>query len=148
MKIIDFETKGNLVRFYLGEDNCQDYWGDDWDDAPYEHNAGKVYDKYISSYIDVVFPFDWAVLEPKDDWTYQYNSPYSKEDFKSRKAPCIIALPPEAYEYDWDCAYSKELGNDKAVKFYFGDTLEKLDTEVIYRADNKYIPIVQKFGLI
>ena len=31
MKIIDFDEKGNVVRFYLGDDNCEDYWGDDWD---------------------------------------------------------------------------------------------------------------------
>ena len=40
-EIIDFERKGNVVRFYLGKNGEQ--WGDDWDDAPYEHNAGKVY---------------------------------------------------------------------------------------------------------
>ena len=44
MKILDFELKGNVIKFYLG--NCNDWWGDDWDDRPYEHNAGKVYDQY------------------------------------------------------------------------------------------------------
>ena len=44
MKIIDFEIKGNQVKFYLGSDNCDNYWGDDWDDKPYEHNAGEPYD--------------------------------------------------------------------------------------------------------
>ena len=29
MKIIDFETKGNVIKFYLGENSCDDYWGDD-----------------------------------------------------------------------------------------------------------------------
>ena len=47
MKIIDFDKKGNVVRFYLGEDVCNDYWGDDWNDAPYEHNAGTVYNRYV-----------------------------------------------------------------------------------------------------
>lgn len=39
MKIIDFERKGNLVRFYLGDDDLAEWWGDDWNDTPYEHNA-------------------------------------------------------------------------------------------------------------
>ena len=43
MKIIDFECTGNVVRFYLGKDNEKDYHGDDWNDTPYECNAGTVY---------------------------------------------------------------------------------------------------------
>lgn len=30
MKIIDFERKGNLVRFYLGDDDLVEWYGDDW----------------------------------------------------------------------------------------------------------------------
>ena len=26
MKIIDFEKKGNMVKFYVGSDNCTNYW--------------------------------------------------------------------------------------------------------------------------
>lgn len=44
MKIIDFERKGNLVRFYLGDDDLHDWSGDDWNDTPYEYNAGQVYE--------------------------------------------------------------------------------------------------------
>lgn len=29
MKIIDFERKGNLVRFYLGDDDLAEWWGDE-----------------------------------------------------------------------------------------------------------------------
>lgn len=42
MQIIDMEKKGNVVRFYLGENGKQ--WGDDWNDAPYDCNAGTVYE--------------------------------------------------------------------------------------------------------
>ena len=61
-KIGDFEKRGNVVRFYLVEDDCNDYWGDDWDDAPYEHNAGKIYEEYVKKAIDIAFPLDYAVL--------------------------------------------------------------------------------------
>ena len=35
LKIIDFERKGNLVRFYLGSDSVEDYSGEGWETAPY-----------------------------------------------------------------------------------------------------------------
>lgn len=86
MKIIDFFRHGNIVRLYYGEDDCNDYWGDDWDDAPYEHNAGGVYSKYVRGFVEFAFPLDFAVKEPCDGC---FNSPFSKEDMKNRKIPCI-----------------------------------------------------------
>ena len=35
MKVIDFERKGNVIRFYLGKDDLTEWWGDDWNDTPY-----------------------------------------------------------------------------------------------------------------
>ena len=95
MKIIDFEKKGNLVRFYLGYDNCNDYWGDDWNDAPYEHNAGQVYAEFIKGYKDIAFNFDDLVLEP---CCGTYNSSWCKYDMVARKVPCIIVVPKEVYK--------------------------------------------------
>lgn len=86
MKIIDFFRNGNIIRLYYGEDDCNDYWGDDWNDAPYEHNAGGVYDKYVKGFVEFAFPLDFAVIEPCDGCL---NSPFSKEDMKNREVPCI-----------------------------------------------------------
>ena len=36
-KIIDFQRKGNVVRFFIGPDECNDYWGDDWDEVECPH---------------------------------------------------------------------------------------------------------------
>lgn len=55
MKIIDFEKKGNVVRFYLGADDCFDYWGDDWNDAPYDCNGGNVYHNFVIGHKDMFF---------------------------------------------------------------------------------------------
>ena len=61
MKIIDWESKGNVIRFILGEDNDIAYWGDDWNDKPFEHNAGSVYSEFVKGYCDISFPFDYVI---------------------------------------------------------------------------------------
>ena len=120
IKVIDFEKKGNLLRLYLGEDDCNDYWGDDWNDTPYEHNAGTVYDRYVSMMVDIVEDFDGAVCEPSGDWHYNMNSPYCKEDFKNEEAPCVLIIPPAvADQYYWCDEYSRMLGNKKVLAIYY-----------------------------
>ena len=121
MKIIDFERKGNVVRFFLGADDCFDYWGDDWDDAPYDYNAGQVYDRYVTGQKDIYFPFDSLVLEPESN---RYNSWCTKEDMKKRKIPCIIVVPKEIHEDTWDDSFSQFVGADGIQRFYFGDPME------------------------
>ena len=123
MKIIDFDKKGNVV---LGEDDCNDYWGDDWNDTPYEHNAGSVYDRYITKYIDMYFPFDSLVLEPQDDWRNDYNSKYSKEDMKKVYVPCLIVVPNELVRETYDNTFGYWVGSKNIEKFYFNDPEKKL----------------------
>lgn len=121
MKIIDFEKKGNVVRFYLGKDDLEDWGGDDWNDKPYEHNAGLVDDKYIVGYRDIAFPFDFVVVEPQDG-NWNGNSDWCKDDMKERKIPCIVAMLDDG---DWDNdRFMHLMGNDNATKFYFGDTMQ------------------------
>lgn len=67
-------------------------WGDDWDDAPYEHNAGIPYDDIISEtkekdgvlyvvnreYYDIIqIPFVIKSINYKLPNDYGYNSPFS-----------------------------------------------------------------------
>lgn len=125
MKIIDFEKKGNVVRFYIGENTLEDWGGDDWNDKPYEHNAGKVYDEYILGYMDIALPFDCMVLEPKDpEW--QNNSCWCKDDMKARKIPCIIIVPETEQDDLYEDDFMYYLGNEKVKKIYFGDTTQKV----------------------
>ena len=121
MQIIDFEKKGNVVRFLLG-DASKEYWGDDWNDIPYEHNAGGVYEEYVQGHRDIAFDFDNLVLEPQDG---EYdNSPYSKEDMKNRIVPCIIVVPKKLYENTYKDAFRDWVGADGIKKFYFGDEMK------------------------
>lgn len=129
MKIIDFEKKGNVVRFYLGVDDNEDYKGDDWNDAPYECNAGRVYEEHVICHRDIVFPFDFAVLEPKDP-EGQNSSCWCKNDMKARKVPCIIAVPKPD---DWyDDEFDRYVGDKKTIKFYFGDKMEPADALTVF----------------
>ena len=127
MKIIDFERKGNLVRFYLGADDCTDYWGDDWDDAPYDCNAGMVYDQYVKGVIDIVFPFNALVLEPSSTW--RGNTHFSKEDMKNRVVPCVIVVPEKLASASWCDQFEDWVGAKDVMKMYFGDVMNVREWE-------------------
>ena len=158
LEIIDFEKKGNVVRFYLGSNvpnwgytradykdyrgqtpdwlkPSDKYYGDDWNDRPYEHNAGKVYDEFVKAYIDVSFDFNSKVLEPRDG---EFNSPYCKDDFVARKVPCLAVYEnPSGDDYDND--FRTIVARKDTKKIYFGDSLSVFDDfedvikgEVIY----------------
>ena len=119
MKIIDFEHKGNVIRFYLGADELESWYGDDWDDAPYEHNAGRVYDEFVTGRHDMVVPFDSTVLEPCSG---QLNSRWCKLDMVARLVPCIIIVPGKL---DWySDNFNDYIGAASARRIYFGDKLE------------------------
>lgn len=94
-EVIDFEKKGNLVRFYLGENGKQ--WGDDWDGIPYEHNAEKVYDEFIKGYCDVVVDFDCEVNELNEALGVA-NTIYCKDDMRKRAIYCMRIIKTEKYE--------------------------------------------------
>ena len=71
-------------------------WGDDWDDRPYEHNAGSPYSHYFDEnsveheielkkvYFDVPLGI---IKEPCYGLT---NSPYSVQDINNRRCPWLI----------------------------------------------------------
>jgi len=153
MKIIDFEKRGNTVRFFLGEKTkdwgwtnekytnskgerpdwlkpSDVYYGDDWDDRPYECNAGTVYSEFIKGYKDIYFPFDATVLEPCNG---EFNSQWCKDDMVARRVPCIIVMIPEPAKSIDDILgrwpgdrFSYFAGSDSPdiQKYYFGDEME------------------------
>lgn len=125
MKIIDFKRKGNVVRFYLGKDSLKDWYGDDWDDVPYEHNAEQVYSEFVSDIADIAFPFESLVLEPQDDWHNNGNSEYCKNDMVARKVPCIIVVPSNLVE-DYNENFYHYISMDGVTKIYFGDNIENV----------------------
>lgn len=78
--------------------NFDDQWGDDWNDAPYEHNAGHPYEWNDHAWKDKP---EWKIysvayqckLDTPD--TNQFNSPYSVEMINNKVVPW---LKPDKYE--------------------------------------------------
>lgn len=106
MKTIDFALKGNVARIFLGKDDLERWWGDDWNDTPYEHNAGEVYDQFVAGHVDVAFPFEAIVLEPSDG---EINSRWCKDDMRDGKVPMFAVLTepdkiPDAWNYEYSFA--------------------------------------------
>lgn len=145
MKIIDFAKKGNVVRFYLGEKDpewgwtdkgykvdgetpdylkpSEEYYGDDWNDCPYQHNAGSVYPYFVKGYKDVSFAFDDLVFEPQDgDWRKEY----CKNDMAERKIPCIVVVKKDRIPTDGCLGidFDSAAMMDASEKYWFGDDME------------------------
>lgn len=59
-------------------------WGDDWDDAPYEHNAGTPYEHDNGKIYKIMF--DGVFERPEEN---HYNSPYSVQDINAKKVPWL-----------------------------------------------------------
>lgn len=124
MQIIDFEKFGNVVRFYLGQNGEQ--WGDDWDDAPYDCNAGTVYDQYVQGTKDIAFPPEWDVLEPCDG---EFNCNVTKEDMKKRYTPCIVARKKDD-NWAMEGIFHRAVVADGSKRFYFGDDMKPGPMEI------------------
>ena len=92
MKIIDWERRGNVVRFVLGDDQLTDWWGDDWNDAPWDCNAGAVYREFVRGHVDLAFAFDAEIHEAGHD---EFNTRWTKDHMVARHVPFLtINLPP------------------------------------------------------
>lgn len=128
----DFELNEKELMAYFTPASLDDQWGDDWDDAPYEHNAGIPYDEIyvdkVRTEIEILqVPFavkSYNSMLPSD-FAYGGNSPYAVADINHGAA---------AWIYDVVAMKTKS----KYVAIQGGDTLEtfadKLD---IIQINNK-----------
>jgi hypothetical protein len=81
---------------YFTTQNLADQWGDDWNDAPYEHNAGEPYqyrpdsvsDKEKKPWKIIKFAFESGLEQPE---AWHYNSPYSVEQINNRAIPWLAS---------------------------------------------------------
>lgn len=67
---------------YFTSQKLKDQWGDDWDDRPYEHNAGSPYEDHNN-------PPAWKILKVAWDGDFEtpcetyLNSPYSVQEINA-----------------------------------------------------------------
>ena len=137
MKVIDIERKGNVLRIYFGKDDLKSWYGDDWNDYPYEDNAGPVYEEFVQAYIDAYIPFDWDIVEACNylqDEDYYFKKEHCKNDFKDGIIPFLYLVPTNKY-YDVTFLTQKELQKSNKVQHIcFTDTLERV-REVVRHVD-------------
>ena len=126
-EIIDWASRGHVVRFYLGKNGKQ--WGDDWNDAPYECNAGTVYPEFVEGYVEIAFSLDTIVWFAEDD--------YSKEQFIKREVPFMIIIK------EYDCSMYRfsnyvETKFENCDTYYFGDVFDENSDKytILKKVDN------------
>ena len=126
LKVIDFQRKGNVIRFYLGKKipfwgwtkpghgkPSDTFYGSDWDVAPYRDNADPVNPQFVYGHYDIYVPFDFVVADPTDYSDENGPVRISKNALVNREMPAI-----EIYDHPI-CQYS-------LCEFYIGDELEKI----------------------
>lgn len=83
--------------YFTQAKNLSLQWGDDWNDAPWEHNAEPPYDhisiehdgeyrRYPVAIVDVFCEGPWTTTAQK----YAPNSPYSVQDINAGDAPWLL----------------------------------------------------------
>ena len=110
---------------YFTTQPLDEQWGDDWDDAPYEHNAGTPYEPYGGRRGDwevYVVKFDTYFRTPREG---HHNSPYSVEDINREKA--IPWLRSET----WD---------ERNIKVWAGATFDEFRAAVEESGGRVYLP--------
>ena len=143
LKACWFEVGNYFVRIFLTDKD--EYWGDDWNDAPYECNCGPVYSEYIRGYIDIAVPLGVRIEEIKD---IAYGQHWSNQDIIDNKIPFCVIRAAEGYELVGLRQIPEKYKSFKRCSLYFNDTLgdiiNKLD--IFIAEEHKlfhYIPIEQ-----
>ena len=84
--LIDACWQGNALRVYFGS-SVEEITGDDFNDVPYESNAGIVYSEFVKCVLDVMVPFNYTIHDPASDLDCYENSTLCRDDFKSGEVP-------------------------------------------------------------
>lgn len=82
--ILDMEMHDNMLTFWLGDDeDFSNSWGDDWNDTPFNGNAGRVLNEHVKKIITLKFPLydDVQIVKLFDD----PKGEYSMKDLKDQK---------------------------------------------------------------
>lgn len=89
LKLVDIEVFQDYAILYLGKLDMNDYYGDDWNDAPYDCNAGLVYSEFIEKIITVKMPED-LYIESFEEYFDVLNMRITRNDQKWGIYPVAI----------------------------------------------------------
>lgn len=141
-KLIDFESEPHFVRLYIGHADERDWWGDDWNDVPYEHNAGTVYSRFVSCIVDIAFPAECDVLEPCDG---TFNSSWCKKDMKERHVPMMVVdanVDPSGRASDM----FEQVQSADALRLYMGDSAKRAVKALVDRFGAQILAVYENDG--
>ena len=121
MKIVGYQTKGNMIRFYLGSPDLKPKfkksgtWGfKDNEPMPPQKAVGIYpYSDFVIGYRDIVVAWDKTVF------TNQYTP---IEDVRNRIAPLVVIFNSD--EADTPMAFNKYKSAKDAICYYFWDDME------------------------
>lgn len=85
LRVLDAEVSEHCVRFYLGTEKTYQegkFHGNDWNDSPFDCNAGTIYPVYCKAILDIYFEWDTVVRDapPVSGPIY-----WSKNDIKAKR---------------------------------------------------------------
>ena len=122
-KIGDIERKGNVITAHLVDIACNNYYGDDWNDIPYEHNADMVYEQFVKGTAVIYVHPNFTILEAGDDWAYMGNSPYCKDDFKNNVLPFLFIGKFNSWNFSFNDAKEQYENGEEIMAISFNDLL-------------------------
>lgn len=100
--------------------NMKKQWGDDWNDTPYEHNAGDPYTHNGESIEKIAFVCDLST--PAE--IAGLNSNYSVQDINEKKTPWLSG---------------KSMTTRESIEIYAGTTMEKFIETVLNSGGEIYL---------
>lgn len=112
--------KGSFAWFTTAE--LSEQWGDDWDDAPYDCNAGKPYNEDGVELMQIAF--ETELQTPAD---IAFNSRYSVKDINSGAIPWL---------QDYYC-------KDSVDKIMAGASPEEFTEMILKHGGMVYLPLAK-----
>jgi hypothetical protein len=113
---------------YFTTQPLSEQWGDDWDDVPYEHNAGRPYTPFNEPdgkhWEIVALPWSGDFELPNEE---TLNSPYSVQHLNARAHPWLQS-------HRWG-------PNPFAVKIWAGWTIRQVVQAIIKGGGMVYAPV-------
>jgi hypothetical protein len=91
MRLCYVEDHAASMKMCYFTDDFENQWGDDWDDAPYEHNAGVPYESHGNNIQKIVVFTNLLTPRYDADGIEMTSSIFSVEDINNKAAPWLRA---------------------------------------------------------